>query len=279
MNLAGCDFCKFVNYENSDDIYLYEVGNCACEPGYSYEHYVMNRCILHFVIRGKGRLVLEGREYPVHEHQAFFIPENTHAFYQADWEDPWEYGWFHVGGPKVIPLLKQAGIHCENPVFTPLSCAEEIEALAFDTIRHHQREYYCIGNLYKLLDYMITYSKDRVEKPVDNSRQYVKNVISYIQLNYTDPIKIEAIAYACGLNRSYLTRLFKEATGYSLQEYLTNYRMKMAAGLLLETSLPIQIIAAKVGYGDAFTFTKAFKRHTGKSPTEYRNTDGIAAET
>ena len=279
MNLAGCDFCKFVNYENSDDIYLYEVGNCACEPGYSYEHYVVNRCILHFVIRGKGRLVLEGREYPVHEHQAFFIPENTHAFYQADWEDPWEYGWFHVGGPKVIPLLKQAGIHCENPVFTPLSCAEEIEALAFDTIRHHQREYYCIGNLYKLLDYMITYSKDRVEKPVDNSRQYVKNVISYIQLNYTDPIKIEAIAYACGLNRSYLTRLFKEATGYSLQEYLTNYRMKMAAGLLLETSLPIQIIAAKVGYGDAFTFTKAFKRHTGKSPTEYRNTTGIAAET
>lgn len=274
MNLAGCDFCKFVNYENSDDIYLYEVGNCACEPGYSYEHYVMNRCILHFVIRGKGRLVLEGREYPVHEHQAFFIPENTHAFYQADWEDPWEYGWFHVGGPKVIPLLKQAGIHCENPVFTPLSCAEEIEALAFDTIRHHQREYYCIGNLYKLLDYMITYSKDRVEKPVDNSRQYVKNVISYIQLNYTDPIKIEAIAYACGLNRSYLTRLFKEATGYSLQEYLTNYRMKVAAGLLLETSLPIQIIAAKVGYGDAFTFAKAFKRHTGKSPTEYRSSGG-----
>lgn len=279
MDLAGCDFCKFVNYENSDDIYLYEVGTCACDPGYSYEHYVVNRCILHFVVRGKGRLVLDGHEYPVHEHQAFFIPENTHAFYQADREDPWEYVWFHVGGPKVISLLKEAGIHRENPVFTPLSCVEEIETLAFDTIHHHQREYYCIGNLYKLLDYMITYSKDRVEKPAGSSRQYVKNVISYIQLNYTDPIKIESIAYACGLNRSYLTRLFKEATGYSLQEYLTIYRMKVAAKLLIESNLPVQAIAGKVGYGDAFTFTKAFKRHTGKSPSEYRNTDGIAAGT
>ncbi|MDY4222922.1 MAG: AraC family transcriptional regulator [Candidatus Faecousia sp.] len=43
--------------------------------------------------------------------------------------------------------------------------------------------------------------------------------------------------------------------------------------------IKIEAIASKVGYGDAFTFAKAFKRHTGKSPTEYRNTDGIAAET
>ena len=125
---------------------------------------------------------------------------------------------------------------------------------------------------------MITYSKDRVEKPAGNSQQYVKKVISYIQLNYTDPIKIESIAYACGLNRSDLTRIFKESTGYSLQEYLTIYRMKVAGKLLIETRLPVQSIASKVGYGDAFTFTKAFKRHTGKSPSEYRSCGGSAAE-
>ena len=100
---------------------------------------------------------------------------------------------------------------------------------------------------------------------------YVKNVISYIQLKYAEPIKIEAIAYACGLNRSYLTRLFKEATGYSLQEYLIIYRMKVASKLLTESDLAIQEIANKVGYSDAFTFTKAFKRHSGKSPSEFRH--------
>ena len=269
--LDGCDFCKFVNYENSDDFYLYEVGTNACEPGYSYEHYVVNRCILHFVIKGKGRLVLDGHEYDVHAHQAFFIPENARAFYQADEEDPWEYVWFHIGGPKFIPLMKEAGIDYNNPIYTPLSCAKEIEDLAFDTMRNYQREYYCIGNIYKICDYMIANSANRVERNFSNSLVYVKNVISYIQLKYAEPIKIEAIAYACGLNRSYLTRLFKEATGYSLQEYLIIYRMKVASKLLTESDLAIQEIANKVGYSAAFTFTKAFKRHSGKSPSEFRH--------
>lgn len=269
-NLEGCDFCKFVNYENSDDFYLYEVGTYACEPGYSYEHYVVNRCILHFVVKGKGRLVLDGNEYPVCAHQVFCIPENAHAFYQADEEDPWEYVWFHLGGPKLISVLKEAGIDYNHPIYTATGCIKEIEELAFDTMHNYDREYYCIGNIYKLCDYMIANSQNKMERTVNNSLLYVKTVISYIQLKYTEPIKIEALAYACGLNRSYLTRLFKDATGYSLQEYLIVYRMKMASKFLAETDLAIQTIANKVGYGDAFTFTKAFKRHTGKSPSEYR---------
>lgn len=276
--LIGCDFCKFLNYENSDDFYLYELGTNACKPGYSYSHYVTNRCILHFVIKGKGRLELDGKAHPVGAHQAFLIPENTHAFYQADDNDPWEYVWFHIGGPKLISILKEAGIDKSNPIFTPTDCVKEIEDLVFDTLKNHAREYYCIGNIYKLCDYIITYSKDKVEKDSNNSLLYVKKVISYIQLKYAEPVKIKKIAFACGLNRSYLTRLFKDATGYSLQEYLIIYRMKMASKFLLETDLAVQAIAAKVGYSDSFTFTKAFKRHTGKSPSEFRNSGAILNE-
>lgn len=271
-NLKGCDFCQFVNYEKSDDIFLYELGTYACESGYSFEHYTVNRCILHFIVKGKGRLVLDGHTYIVQEHQAFLIPENTRAFYQADEDDPWEYVWFHIGGPKVTSILKEAGINYDNPIFTPLACAKEIEDLAFDTLHNYEREYYCIGNIYKIFDYMVANSKDRVENTISNSLLYVKKVIAFIQLKYPEPIKIESIANACGLNRSYLTRLFKEATGYSLQEYLLIYRMKVASMLLLNTDLTVQAIAGQVGYSDAFTFTKAFKRHIGKSPSDYRRT-------
>ncbi|MDE6636453.1 MAG: AraC family ligand binding domain-containing protein, partial [Lachnospiraceae bacterium] len=202
--LEGCDFRRFVNYEKSDDIFLYELGTCACEPGYSYEHYIVNRCILHFIIRGKGRLVLDGHTYIVQEHQAFLIPENARAFYQADEDDPWEYVWFHIGGPKVTSILKEAGISYDNPIFTPLACAKEIEDLAFDILHNYEREYYCIGNIYKIFDYMVANSKDRVENTISNSLLYVKKVIAFVQLKYPEPIKIESIANACGLNRSYL---------------------------------------------------------------------------
>ena len=118
---------------------------------------------------------------------------------------------------------------------------------------------------------MTEFSADKEEIYIDPTLVYVKNVIGYIKLKYSDPIKIEHIALACGLNRSYLTRLFKEATGYTLQQYLTIYRMKQAMRLLKETDKSIQEITAAVGYSDTFTFSKAFKRQYGKSPSSFRD--------
>ena len=271
QELKGCDFCKFVNYEDSDDFYLYELGRNKCEPLYSYEHLVKNRIILHFIISGKGILRINNRQYSVHAHQVFLIPENIRAFYQADRDDPWEYVWFHIGGPKIPLILKEAGLTADRPVYTPTACADIIEALAIDILENYTRQYYCVGNLYKICDYMIENSSAKEEKDYENSLAYVKNVISYIQLKYSEPVKIEKIAYSLGLNRSYLTRLFKNATGYSLQEYLLTYRMKMAVKLLANSSLSIAQVAANVGYTDTFTFSKAFKRYYGKSPSDYRS--------
>ena len=271
QELKGCDFCKFVNYEDSDDFYLYELGQNKCEPLYSYEHLVKNRIILHFIVKGKGILRINNNEYDVREHQIFLIPENTRAFYQADKDDPWEYIWFHIGGPKIPLILKEAGLDSDHPVYTPLSCADKIEELARDILANYTRQYYCVGSLYKICDYMIEYSSRKEEREINNSLLYVKNVISYIQLKYSEPVKIDKIAFSLGLNRSYLTRLFKDATGYSLQEYLQTYRMKMAVKLLADNSLSIAQVAANVGYSDTFTFSKAFKRHFGKSPSDYRN--------
>lgn len=270
QELIGCDFCKFVNYEDSDDFYLYEVGRNKCEPLYSYEHFVKNRIILHFIVNGKGILKINNRQYNIHAHQAFLIPDNTRAFYQADKDDPWEYVWFHIGGPKIPMILKEAGLTSEHPVYTPLSHSKEIEDLAMDILDNYTRQYYCVGTLYKLCDYMIENSAGKEEAAISNSLVYVKNVISYIQLKYSEPVKIDNIAFALGLNRSYLTRLFKDATGYSLQDYLLTYRMKMAVKMLSDTTASVSQVALNVGYKDTFTFSKAFKRHFGKSPSDYR---------
>jgi len=273
QELQGCDFCKFVNYEDSDDFYLYELGTNKCQPLYSYEHLVRNRIVIHFVINGKGILRLNGKQYDVGPHQIFLIPENTKTFYQADKDDPWEYIWFHIGGPKIPLILKEAGLTPESPVYTPVACHEEMEALAKDILDNYTRQYYCVGTLYKICDYMIENSASKAEPAIENSLVYVKNVISYIQLKYSEPIKIENIAYSLGLNRSYLTRLFKDATGFSLQEYLLTYRMKVAVKLLLENKMSVADVALHVGYSDTFTFSKAFKRHFGHSPSEFKGAE------
>ena len=272
--IVGCDFCKFVNFEDSDDFFLYEIGKNKCEPGYSYEHLIKNRHIIHFVLSGKGILRLNGKEFHIKAPQAFIIPDGIRSFYQADEQDPWEYIWLHIGGPKFPSILKQAGISPEQPIFTPVRCVPEITALLNELIENHDRQYYCIGTLYQLCDYMVNYSATRENKHIDTSLKYVKNVITFIQLKYSENIKTSQIADACGLDRSYLTRVFKDATGYSLQEYLLAYRMKMALKLLKEDSLSIQDIAYSVGYVDSFTFSKAFKRYFGKAPSQYKEEEG-----
>lgn len=272
LELKGCDFCKFVNYEDSDDFYLYEMGTNKCVPLYSYEHYVKSRIIIHIVLNGKGILRLNGKQYDIGPHEIFLIPENTYTYYQADKDEPWEYIWFHIGGPKIPLILKEAGLTPSNPVYPAVKDFPKIEKLAKSILSHYTRQYYCVGALYQICDYMIK-NASKGEPGIENSLKYVKNVISYIQLKYSENVKIEDIADALGLNRSYLTRLFKEATGYSLQEYLLTYRMKMAVKMLSENTMSVSEVALNVGYGDSFTFSKAFKRYFGHSPSEFRGID------
>ena len=56
----------------------------------------------------------------------------------------------------------------------------------------------------------------------------------------------------------------------SPQEFLMNFRMEKAASLLCDTQSPINAIAYEVGYVDALSFSKAFKRRYGMSPSEFR---------
>lgn len=90
-----------------------------------------------------------------------------------------------------------------------------METFVKEIKKNYARPYYCIGLLYQICDYLINYSVNKSNKNIDSSLKYVNNVITFIQLKYSENIKVAQIANACGLDRSYLTRLFKDATGYS----------------------------------------------------------------
>ncbi len=270
MEIIGVDKCKFVDYTKSNDFYLFEVGLYKCEPGYSYGPITRTQTIFHYVKSGKGHLVLDGRHYDIHGNQGFLIPPHCKAYYEADQEDPWSYAWIHVDGPRCAELFATAGITHDQPIFTPNGDASEIMEIIDDICEHSERECYCFSKVYEFFDIITSKSVDSIHNEVDPQLVYVRNAIRFIQLKYPSPITVETIAAACELNRSYLTRLFKSATGYTPQSYLFTYRMKKASELLLESSESINNIAFMVGYSDVFTFSKAFKRYRHQSPSDYR---------
>lgn len=265
------DECYFLNYNTYGDISLYEVGTQKCPPSYSFGPIVRKHYVMHFVLAGKGTLFLDNEPFPIGPNEAFIIPPNAVSFVKADDENPWNYIWVHFNGAKVIELLNDAGLSRETPVYRSDGDNAGMTGILNDLLQHSEDELRCIGHLYHLFRELIEHSTNKPSyHKFDERLKYVKMVIDFISVKYSEPIRIQDLSDLCGLDRSYLTKLFKTSTGYSPQEYLISFRMKRAKKLLADAHLPIQHVSYSVGYNDQFAFSKAFRKAVGVSPSLYR---------
>lgn len=266
------DECYFVNYQSYEDLRLYEVGSYECPPSYHFGPILRDHYILHFIRKGKGFLRMGEKDFPVEPNQAFITPPRELIYYEADRENPWSYIWIIFNGKKAIELLHEMGFSKQTPIFSPTLPCPEISQCMEVLLQNHGREYLCIGMLYQLFYHMIQTSRYKIEKKAKQNDvlPYIQKALDYITEKYSEPIKIHEIAEYCGLNRSYLTRIFRDATGETPQEYLIRHRINKAQMLLHTTHFPVQHIAYSVGYTDPFAFSKLFKQKTGMSPSTYR---------
>ncbi|MEU4542333.1 AraC family transcriptional regulator [Nonomuraea dietziae] len=85
------------------------------------------------------------------------------------------------------------------------------------------------------------------------------------------PWTLASLATVAGASRTTLAKRFTEQVGEPPLAYLTSWRMALAEQLLADTTLTVASIARRVGYADAFSFSTAFKRAHGVSPTGYRS--------
>ena len=261
----------WLDYSSYEDLKFYEAGIQNCQPGYGYGPIIRDKYILHYILSGEGELHLDNQIIPIHKEQAFVIPPGIPGYYCASQENPWHYMWIQFHGPKATEMLSMAGLTRKSPVFTPKEYCPELAECLEDIIINPRQEYACLGNLYRFFQLLINCSNPpRPKLRTDTTSEYVRSVVHYITEKYSEPIHIEDIANHCGLNRTYLSKLFKDATGYSPQRYLLNFRINKAKQLLTETDLPIQYISYSVGYSDPLAFSKFFKQETSLSPTQWR---------
>lgn len=102
-------------------------------------------------------------------------------------------------------------------------------------------------------------------------RQTVYAIHQYIDEHLGDDLSINALAEIVYLNPVYLSRAYRQATGNKLSEYVLARRMKKAKQLLLQPGKKVSEIAYQVGFESAAHFSRVFKKVTGKSPQEYRD--------
>lgn len=99
---------------------------------------------------------------------------------------------------------------------------------------------------------------------------FIVEVLEWIETHYGEPFQLEALARAVHLSPNYLSNLFRKTTGKTITDFLTVRRLKHASQLLQTTSLPVQEISERAGYTNCSYFCHMFKKHVGKTPSEFR---------
>lgn len=102
------------------------------------------------------------------------------------------------------------------------------------------------------------------------NRKIIRDARQYILNHIHQRITTEQLAEAVGRNRTYLCACFKEETGLSVGDYITQIKMDEAMRLLRFTNKPLHAIAEHLGYATQSYFQKVFKKQVGVTPLEYR---------
>ncbi|MBQ6595851.1 MAG: response regulator [Clostridia bacterium] len=103
------------------------------------------------------------------------------------------------------------------------------------------------------------------------SNQLIRAATRYIDAHYTEKLSLTAVAEEIHVSPVYLSGLFTREVGQSFTQYLQQRRIEQAKQLLLHTQEPVDVIAERVGYGDARYFMQVFRRMTGMTPVVYRS--------
>lgn len=114
---------------------------------------------------------------------------------------------------------------------------------------------------------IIDYHKEKRSKMTDVTLQLATD---YMDANYNKNISVDTVADYVQRSSSYLSRVFKEATGITVGDYLIQLRIKRAMELLARQNSTIEEICGEIGYANVSYFSKIFKSRTGLTPGQYR---------
>ena len=237
---------------NFFDLNPLNVGEEDCAPGHRYGPAVRSYTLIHFVRSGEGTFLSGGEIYTVHAGEAFLIRPDEVTLYYASEENPWSYSWIGFDGALSARFAELP------PVFPCRNFGKEILAACEND---GMSEYRIASVLFSMYAEFFA-----MEKPHNH---YVRKVKNYINTQYMQPVYVEEIADRMNLDRRYLSRLFKEKTGQTVQEYLILVRLEAAKKQLLRGATVAEA-AQLSGYDDVCNFSKMFKKELGISPGRWR---------
>lgn len=247
-----------------------------------------NEFELNYVVSGKSEFTCGEDKFLADTGDIIFIPPNVlHSLYPYK-EDKQIYNTL-VFREELLGIGKQerCGVSCIEPIINgsrkvimPVSPKHK----AYEEIRKCVEQIFVcvkadspVADLYmksELLRFLwlleetgcIVTVKNQDERQTDSIRE----VLTYINLNYRENISIEQLADMAHLSKSYFMYRFKKMVGVSAIEYIIQLRIKLACERLKNSAAPSVEIAFACGFQNLSNFNRQFKKYVGYTPSQYR---------
>lgn len=116
-------------------------------------------------------------------------------------------------------------------------------------------------------DELVRYKRSNEQ---ERANVVIHSLCSYVKENLEKDLSLVRLAELHHFNPSYLSRFFKQEMGINVSEFIDDCRIRKAKELLQNTNLMVREVALQVGYEVAHSFTRLFKKITGMTPQEYR---------
>jgi AraC family transcriptional regulator of arabinose operon len=264
----------FITEEASLPLYVKGVGGLENQVSITRPNGYYDYQWLHCV-KGKGRLLIDGKEFIIPKNAGFFMyPGIPHQYYAI--EEPWETHWVNFDGEGVIPLLNALGFGRYN-----VYCFDDIRSidnLIYDIFIISQSNglmsgHRCSAKLYCLLIDLRTLVREIGEKSGEYKMKRLKPVLEYIETNYNSNPTIDELSAIIGVSPQYLCKLFNKVLNTRPIIYLNLFKMNKAKKLFMTyPDISVKEVAKIIGYNDPSYFCALFKKHEGVTPMEFRNT-------
>lgn len=158
--------------------------------------------------------------------------------------------------------------------FAPESYEELVGCLIRMEQIGQQKDEYMNDMLLKsaFMEFMVLFNREVVRQPkayITTAAYHEKviDAITYIQEHLSEEISVDTLAKQCYISKYYLMRQFKEATGYSIHQYINEKRVQTARRMIL-AGMPASQACYECGFCDYSTFARRFKMIVGRAPSK-----------
>jgi AraC-like DNA-binding protein len=266
------------DFEKSGGIWLVRAGINTAKANYEVGPKQIECFGLHFIMSGSAELEYDGHSVMMHKGDLFCLfPQMTYKYRTVPAQPPLRMIWLTMDGPQTKTLLDMSGITQERPYrFKGISrsvggALKQAEEYIRDKRAGKLKLTAFIFQLFSLLELAAPARSKEADFGNSAEGEWIDWAVRYLRLHYTEPLRIELLAQLVGVHRTHFSHAFAKKNGIAPQQFLLLLRINRAKELLRDKSLSVGEIALSVGYPDLYAFSRAFKTHTGQSPSDYRD--------